>query len=586
MKRNKHFKHIRGRIALFMFALTMLSLGISWLVTFLYFYKTISDQVIKDNTAIVQQVADRITGELEYVADYATTMSYDKSLISAMKELYGETGFKRRAAEQRVMNLVSDYAVLSKKIVYHIYIADKTVRNTIGAGGKIGVQDLVITEPWFQDIVESGQVQGFTPLHNTPERTASHRKVETISFVRSILDFGIGEAVLGRLVVDLDLPKLFMGFHGDDELSQRFCLVDENQQAIYAGNGVTIPAGLNSWEAVQRIGRDYYISVPVPPLDSTLISVIPKARIDRALGGSMLVLFFSLLCGLAIASIFALMLSKSITRPIVRLSSGMKQAVNSKYKLQLEVEGQDELADMTVMFNNMQEESRQLMEINRQMGKRDRELRMKYFMSKINPHFIYNTLNCVIYLARKQKSGEIIPLTRALIAILKTNIATGEKPIRLQEEIDYLIHYFSILKYRYNDEIQICFRISPELTGLSIQPMILYPLVENSVFHGIAPAGRPGLVTVSVAEEGGRVRFAVEDDGVGMNRETVDCLKRYISSESERSIYGSIGLKNVNDRLRLFYSSCQGLEISVGQGSKVGFSILLEELEQDGQTPQ
>ena len=148
----------------------------------------------------------------------------------------------------------------------------------------------------------------------------------------------------------------------------------------------------------------------------------------------------------------------------------------------------------------MQLEIKDLIQQNEQIHRQERELQFKYYMSKINPHFMYNSLNCVIYLVRKQKYRDIISFIRSLITILKTNVAAGDFPITIKEEEEYLLHYFDILKYQYNDSVTLALDIPEALAALRIRPMILYPLVENSVFHGIAPLGREGSVRVQTRE--------------------------------------------------------------------------------------
>ncbi|MEG1426107.1 MAG: histidine kinase [Oscillospiraceae bacterium] len=562
------FKHIRSRIALLTSAVTILSLGISWLINFVYFSGTIRDQVIHDNQAIAEKAADRINNDLEYVKYYANTISYDQTLLPLLSQYYEKDGFKKFSVENELRKLISNYDILSKGIIYNIYVADANGTDAITSRG---MQNILLKESWFTQLREP--CNGFTPLHSTINLSMSHLRQDTISFAKTLGEYG--EAKLGTLIVDLDLKKIFPDMQSLEENLPSYYLVSKDRKKVYGLDSASTSAftALDFSQEVQLLGDSYYLSTYIPLLDNYLVSVVPKQFMDDALRGSTVVLFLSLLCGLFITGIFVLFLSKSITRPIVRLSDSMKKSVRENFTLEVAPRGKDELSDMTIIFNNMQQETRELMEINRAMEKNERDLRMKYFMSKINPHFIYNTLNCVIYLARKNQSKQIISLTRALIAILKTNIALGENPIPIQNEIDYLTHYFEILRYRYNDEIRIAFDIPENLRDLHIQPMILYPLVENSVFHGIVPSGHSGTVLVRIFERDEHIFFSVSDDGIGIGDDKKQEILHYIHSENGCNIYGSIGLKNVNDRLQLFYPSCMGLEVESAQKTTIGFVI-------------
>ena len=242
--------------------------------------------------------------------------------------------------------------------------------------------------------------------------------------------------------------------------------------------------------------------------------------------------------------------------------------------------GRDELTELTEIFNTMQSDIKALIVQNEESHKKERELQFKYYMSKINPHFVYNSLNCVIYLVRKQQYQDIISFIRSLISILKRNVATVDTSVTIKEEEEYLLHYFDILKYQYNDTISLALNISEELEDLRIASMIQYPLVENSVFHGIAPLGREGLVQVRIDEEGGVVRFCVSDNGVGMTEERLKEIVEYIEDSGPVNFYGNIGLKNVSDRLKLLYHSCSGLKFASERegGTTITFAIAKEEL--------
>lgn len=569
------FRHIRSKIAIFMLSASVISLLICWTVNFFYFNDTINKQVISDNMAIVQKAADRVKNDLVYIKDYVATMSYDESLIMELKRYYAQEGFPKYSAENRLQTKASSYLVLGKNLFANLYIVNHSDTMDISNMGKF---DDLIKEPWYKDLAKRKR-DGFTADHDSMLRAASHMRFHTVSYVKTVSD---GEfRTLGRIVADLDLTRLFADLETAGESARAYYVVDKNGNTVYTKSAEKLNTDkLNMEEGVQLVGENYYISVPVEGLNYRLISVLPKATMNQAMFGSTLTMVLSLLTSLLIAGVFSLVLSKSITKPILCLGKGMQESVRNNFDIALPISGKDELSEMTDIFNRVQQETRELMREKKEMSKRDRELRIKYFMSKINPHFIYNTLNCLIYLARKNQGEEIISLTRALIAVLKTNIRVGESPIPLRDEVEYLTNYFCILKYRYNDEIHIEFDIDEGAIALYIQPMILYPIVENSVFHGIAPAGRSGTVRVCVLQEEDKIVFSVWDDGIGMDEDKIKEIEKYLCSQSERSIYGSIGLKNANDRLRLLYPSCKGLEISGDSGTRVSFSIEKKELRQ------
>ena len=189
--------------------------------------------------------------------------------------------------------------------------------------------------------------------------------------------------------------------------------------------------------------------------------------------------------------------------------------------------------------------------------------------SQINPHFLYNTLDTIVWMAEFNDSERVIALTKSLAAFFRLSLNGGRELVSVADELDHMRQYLYIQKERYGDKLNYEIGEADELSDYTVPKIILQPVVENSIYHGIKPLDGPGYVTVTVKEMGERLIFTVADNGVGFNPEEPQTGKRKGK--------GSVGLKNVHRRLKSIYGEDNGLKIESSQdGSRVWFRVPMQ----------
>lgn len=566
------FRHVRSRIAVYTVLALLITMLLCWITMLFYFSNVLRQQMIEDNYKNIRSIAARIDGDYEYAVNYAQTIVCDETLCANLKEYYDSQGFRKFSYQMKINKAISNYIALGKNVIFDLYVVDRDSSYSISSSG---VFDEVIRQDWYRDFLFSKQRQVVTEIHQSINYYRTHETIETFSFIIPFIRYDRDFETLGYLVMDFSMDNMLAEmFHGENQ----YFISDE--RLFYSNTeGIGLEELDFTEEVLFRNGK-YYLKAFMPNLGKNFVGIIDQSYVNESVNKGLRMILITFSLGSLLALVFVIYLSKTITRPVLRLTEGMKRSVASRFSMQLEVTGRDELAEMTKIFNTMQLEIKDLIQQNEQIHRQERELQFKYYMSKINPHFMYNSLNCVIYLVRKQKYRDIISFIRSLITILKTNVAAGDFPITIKEEEEYLLHYFDILKYQYNDSVTLALDIPEALAALRIRPMILYPLVENSVFHGIAPLGREGSVRVRIHEENGNICFCVSDTGIGMTEERLQEVLDYIEDSATVNFYGNIGLKNVSDRLKLLYPSCSGLRIvsKEGEGTEITFVIAREEL--------
>ena len=238
-----------------------------------------------------------------------------------------------------------------------------------------------------------------------------------------------------------------------------------------------------------------------------------------------------------------------------------------------------ELESLTESLNTMAERLNSLIQQNKieQENLKKSELRM--LQAQINPHFLYNTLDAIMWQAEANNSNEVIHITRALSDFFRISLSSGEEWITVSQEKRHLEGYLSIQKVRYRDILNYSIEIDPDIEGEIVLKLLLQPLVENALYHGIKPKRGGGWIQVTGRREGDQLAFCVQDSGAGISPERLAAIRAALRDggniiNSEESAGSGFGLKNVDLRIRLYYAKEQGLTIdSDRNGTRVSFRL-------------
>ncbi|GIO12579.1 histidine kinase [Cohnella xylanilytica] len=273
-----------------------------------------------------------------------------------------------------------------------------------------------------------------------------------------------------------------------------------------------------------------------------------KMQLSAALWGG--------LC-LVIALGLSVLLSFTMARPLKRLDAHMKQVEKGNFDIRVDVTSTNEIGKLARTFNLMIAKIRELM--NQKL--RDEEIKrtseIKALQAQIQPHFLYNTLDSIIWMAETNKMAEVVKMTTALSRLFRSSIGQGEEEVPLSVELEHVGNYLTIQSMRYRNRFVHRIDVPEELRDARIQRVILQPLVENAIYHGMRNKAETGEIVVSGRLAGSLLELTVADDGAGMTPEQV----RTILSERKASESGTgMGVLNVHRRIQLFYGPQYGLE--------------------------
>lgn len=222
----------------------------------------------------------------------------------------------------------------------------------------------------------------------------------------------------------------------------------------------------------------------------------------------------------------SLLLNKMVNTPVIKIQETMAKIADGDFTRDVTIEWENEFGDIGKGINKLSESIKNLMHSRLEMEKQKRDYEYQMLQSQVNPHFLYNTLMSIKWMATIQNAPGIAEMATALSRLLK-NISKGTKQfVPLSEELSLLMDYYTIMKYRYGGAIRIDIQTDDEaLLSCSILRFTLQPIVENAIFHGIEPKGSAGTITIHIfRNDSGDLQIDITDDGVGMDEEMAQSL--------------------------------------------------------------
>lgn len=272
------------------------------------------------------------------------------------------------------------------------------------------------------------------------------------------------------------------------------------------------------------------------------------------------------------ASLVSVLIADRISEPIRDLGRSMKEVEKGNFDITLENPGfHNVIGDLIGTFNMMIGHIRDLIRQIKEEQEEKRKSELMALQAQINPHFLYNTLDSIIWMSEAKKNEEVIRMTSSLSKLLRRSIMNDREFVTVAEEIDYVNEYLRIQKMRYYDKLDYSIRVADRILGVSMGKMILQPLVENAIYHGVKLKEGGGRIDITGDAENGRTVIRIRDDGAGMDAETLE--KLLVQDRTQGT--NKVGVFNVNRRIQLYYGTEYGLKYESSPGTGTTVSVLL-----------
>lgn len=466
---------------------------------------------------------------------------------------------------------------------YKFYISSILVYSENGkryARGSTLSTDTIKKNSWYDEIIQKKGNKLVIGTHsNVGQGDASEiNSYNVISIARAIME---DSKVLGFVMIDFRYDIVKKIFSTNIPYESMLFVIDKDGNFVYHPDmkilnknikdteyrNLVFQQGKKEGNYTQEInGEDFYIVYYKSNYtDWTTVGVISKKNLGRdsvkTMNNAILISILSLI----FVVIISLMISGTITRNIFKLRNAMQHVAKGNFDIDVHIHSSDEIEELSNGFKYMTGEIKNLLDNIKKKEKQKRSAELKAYQAQINPHFLYNTLNTVRWLANAQKADNIGNLVTSLIQLLHTSISKGDELISIREEIEYVRDYINIQEYRYCDKFKVHFMIEEEILNSMIPKFTLQPIIENALIHGIEPKDGQGLIVVKGQKEDDRVKITVRDNGVGIAE---DKLKSMFEQErnTNGARFSSIGIINVQERIRLFFGEQYGLSVESSPG--------------------
>lgn len=269
----------------------------------------------------------------------------------------------------------------------------------------------------------------------------------------------------------------------------------------------------------------------------------------------------------------SIILTDMVTKPLRKLRESMKAVESGNFNVEIEEpDTGDEISDLFRSFRHMILQIRELIEQNNAEQREKRKSELNALQAQINPHFLYNTLDSIIWMAEGGNRKEVVLMTSSLAKLLRKSISNKNEMVTLQEEIEYTRSYLTIQKMRYMDKLEYEIDVEPAILQMETVKLIIQPLVENAIYHGIKYKEGKGLVRIEGGFLEDQVVLRVIDNGVGMTKEQLSHVFDERVTDTRKN---GVGVLNVHHRIQLYYGQQYGLSYESREGEGVRVSIHL-----------
>ena len=308
-----------------------------------------------------------------------------------------------------------------------------------------------------------------------------------------------------------------------------------------------------------------------------------KAELDARNTRTFVICIWISVAAIVLALFLTMKAAKSVTKPIQKLCRMTQQVAEGDFTVQTKESNTDEIAVLTRSFNDMTQEIGGLVEDIKQQQKNLRIAETKLLQAQINPHFLYNTLDAIVWLAEENRKDEVVSMVTALSDFFRTTLSKGRDFITVREERSHIESYLKIQQFRYQDIMSYEIDMEENMGEFMIPKLTLQPLVENALYHGIKESDQDrGTIWIrAFSESEDSIILKVEDDGAGMSQERIDQLNSWLKLKERGEEVKAYGTLNVNDRIKIAYGDEYELHYEKRTGGGTVAVVRLKRLQKE-----
>lgn len=549
------FHSLKFKVFLSICALVLLSMIVMGFINNQFLFSKLTEYA--SETAI--STSTETKKSIEYILDLIQNTS---ALLCGNKDIINGITDKTNPDEEYSITTILRNAASIQPQISGIYI--------VGMNGKVfssipfKPEDEILSK---LDNMTSDQEAHYSGLYRGNNR---NRSIDVISYYNKIRRYG---KEIGTLIIDIDYNNLREAFTTTTIKSDEKVIVVDDKGIILFNfpNYVSMESIIDdNPEILQRdnvqIENEIFgiesiiVSSLIKNANWRIVRVITKQNVYKdtealkELSFSISIVFIILALGIS------LFLTARLTSPLKELRTKINQVEHGNLDINVKVNSRDEYGQLSQSFDNMVVKLKDYMEKEFDEQKKKSEMKFQILQNQINPHFLYNTLDSVKWLATIQNVSNISEMVTSLIHLLRYNLLDTDKLTTLLDEIQGVNNYIIIQKYRYGDLFSVTYNIPDMLLSCKVLRFILQPIVENSIYHGFENLSNKGAIIINACRMDQKLVIEVIDNGTGPGIDNIGENVVYKKSDS----FNGIGLNNIQERIQLYFGPQYGLKLTAG----------------------
>ena len=568
-------RSVRKQLLIRIIGVGLITFVVSMLLSFIVFVPHLRREAVDAAEKSNEEIIRRLEDVSSYVEQYTESLALSVEQNDAVQQYWIDPSPHNEGLASLALNSLTSYDGIVRTI-----LLESDGAKPLDSISKTTQTDLALLQsPWYQRIHEAQFGRSFSAVYQVVINRLTYY---TVAYARNF--YQNNRWCTFTVLVTLNDELFDTAAIGDSNLDY-FQLLDASNQPFYSSGDAHWAQYLSDVQPygksgkVEMAGRGIAFTRKSVSSNWSIVSFVSDQTIMNTLVPYLIELLLVMLFFLLLTMLAASTTMESVLRPIISLSRHMDRAAKGDLTCKVTFDRSDEIGMLGSSFNKMLDDMNQYISANAQKEKQKQQILFCLLVSQIDPHFICNTINSINYLARKNRTDDVIAVNTALMTILRDRLRVNDIQITdtVAKEMDVVDQYIIIQKYMYEGNLVFRWEVEDSLREEQIPKNMIEPLVENSLLHGLINEDTgeiSGEIVVCIFRDGEDIVVKVSDNGYGIEEEQLQKLSAMAPVAESRG--KRIGLANVRGRLYYLYGKSDSLQIesTVNQGTAVTLRFL------------
>ncbi len=588
---------IKNKMLILYFLIIFLVISVLGFYSFTISKNYATNKLNSTNMVMLTQITENIRFMQKDIEDMSTYLYLDSGVQSFLKgdisknaESANQQDIMLNAAFSFIMNVIASKGHITSVIVYGEYASKPYFITTDTTTGVVDYNVVKDSEIYRSAAEYDGKPYWFF-MEDKESLFFKNNAYPKLVMTRIIKDIGnIDEKRLGLLVLTINESSLRQIYHKNmDVRNEGIVIISESGEKISQGGKYSsssfIPVSVLSNNAVGPSGSFTFQSesnnflVNYAEIDNSgwkTFHIVDIEYFTREVNSIMWVtLMVALLC-VMVSFPITLMISNFLTSPIQELLNSMNRFKKGEFEEKVNFKYNDEIGKLVEGYNEMVQNIKQLIEESYLLKIKEREAELNALQAQINPHFLYNMLDTISWRAFRRKEKEISQMVRSLSKVFRLSLNRGKSLTKVSSEKELIFYYLSLQKIRFKDKLEFSLHFDENILEETIPKLIIQPIVENAIVHGFEQTSETANISIHGYSDDTFLHFLVEDDGIGIEYETLDNIEKNNNGEDGvKPKTTGYAISNIKERLNIHYGDNYNFSFKseIGVGTKVEITI-------------